>query len=278
MRRTVVPLLWVVLVSAGPREERTPDELVRAGNAAVARGDYDAAVTQYTAAEERTLDPGLVAFNKANALYLRGQFAEAERYFTRSLDDLDAPTDRRCHALYNRGVCLIRQGGLSKLRTAIDSLERCLQLNLTDEGLLADARHNLELAKLLWVEARAKERKRPLPSDPADDEPPAPRPPQPELGTYDPFNPENGGMDPGRQFGGAEPIGRQPNGGNLRMTDQQTGGKGNQPVLANADKLPEWNDRQVREYLDQLSGRLARDRRDTAALTAPAERPNVKDW
>jgi hypothetical protein len=49
-------------------------------------------------------------------------------------------------------------------------------------------------------------------------------------------------------------------------------------VLTNADKLPEWNDRQVREFLDHLSGRLARDRRDTAALTAPAERPNVKDW
>jgi tetratricopeptide (TPR) repeat protein len=232
----------------------------------------------YATAEERTADPGLVAFNKAHVYFHRQEYREAELHYTRSLDDADAPPERRAKALYNRGVCLIKRGGLTEYRTAIDSFERCLAMPPADAGLLADAKHNLELAKLLWVEARAKERKKPLPNEPTTEEPPHPIP-QRSAPPYDPFAPENGGFETGTNaLGGVEPLGPQAKGGTPRSTEQRTGGKGHQPVLTNADRLPEWNERQVRDFLDQLAVRLARDRRGTAILTAPAERPNVKDW
>ena len=56
-------------------------------------------------------------------------------------------------------------------------------------------------------------------------------------------------------------------------------GKGNAPVvLPREDKLPDLSPQQMREYLIGLAARVARERRETAALTAPPERPSVKDW
>jgi hypothetical protein len=45
-----------------------PDDLVRQGNAAYARGRFADALDLYTRAEERTTDPGLIAFIKDAAL------------------------------------------------------------------------------------------------------------------------------------------------------------------------------------------------------------------
>lgn len=273
--------LMAVLVAAAPRADMTVDDLIRAGNAAVAAGDFETAEEWYTAAEERTADPGLVAFNKANALFHRERFDAAERHYTRALDDADCPPARRAAALYNRGVCLLKQGGLSKLRAAVDSFDRCLALTPTDAGLVADAKHNLELAKLLWVEARAKEAKKPLPSDPPQDIPPEPKAERPPPQQFDPFG-QNDPLtaDRGQQPGGTpEAIRGGPNGTNPRPTDEQTAGKGKAPVvLSRDDRLPDLTPDQVRTYLEGLAVRVARERRATADATAPPERPSVKDW
>jgi tetratricopeptide (TPR) repeat protein len=272
----LVPVL-AVLVAASPRADVSAEELIRAGNAAVARGEFETAEEWYTAAEEASADPGLVAFNKANALFHRGRVADAERHYTRALDDADAPPARRAAALYNRGVCLLKLGGLQKLRTAIDSFDRCLAVNPDDATLAADARHNLELAKLLWAEARAKDASKPSPSDPPQDVPPEPKREQPAPKRFDPFE-----QDPSTAEGGHDPAGNpQPfHGaptGTPQTTDRQTAGKGNAPVIGPADQIdlpPE----KVREYLEALAERVAKERRATAALTAPPERPSVKDW
>jgi tetratricopeptide (TPR) repeat protein len=273
------PLL-AVLVAADPRADLSPDDLIRAGNAAAARGEFEKAEEWYAAAEERTADPGLVAFNTGNALFHRERFADAERHFTRALDDADAPPARRAAALYNRGVCLLKQGGLQKLRAAIDSFDRCLALPPDDTALIADAKHNLELAKLLWAEARAKEAKKPLPNDPPPDTPPDPRPERPTPQSLDPFGQQDQlTPDRGQQAGGMpEPIRGGANGGNPRATDEQTAGKGNVTTLGQQDRLPDLTPAQVRQYLEELAQRVANDRRTAAALTAPPERPSVKDW
>jgi tetratricopeptide (TPR) repeat protein len=254
--------------------------MIRAGNAAVARGEFDKADEWYAAAEERTPDPGLVAFNKANALFHRDRFTEAERHYTRALDDADSPPARRASALYNRGVCLLKQGGLAKLRAAIESFDRCLAGSPDDAALVADARHNLELAKLLWVEARAREQKKPLPNDPPPDSPPDPRPERPTPQTLDPFGEQDQlTADRSQQNGGPpEAIRGAGKGSTPRPTDEQTAGKGKAPVLGKEDKLPDLTPDQVRQYWEGLAVRVANDRRTTAALTAPPERPNVKDW
>ena len=275
----LVPVL-AVLAAAAPRADLSADELIRAGNAAVARGEYDRADDWYTAAEERTTDPGLVAFNKANALFHRERFDAAEKHYTRALDDADAPPARRAAALYNRGVCLLKQGGLDKLRAAIDSFSRCLDLPHVDQPLVADARHNLELAKVLWVAARAKEAKKPLPNDPPPDTPPDPRPERPTLQPLDPFGQQDQLTgDRNAQAGTPEAVRGGAKGGNPLETNEKTPGKGSAPVvLPREDKLPDLSPQQMREYLEGLAARVAKDRRDTAALTAPPERPSVKDW
>src|SRR5262249_38270251 len=117
------------LVAASPPADRSPDELLRSGNAAFLRGGWGAAEHFYKLAEERTGDPGLVAFNKATVLMQRGETREAELHYLRSLDDLAAPPDRRAKALYNRGVCLLARGGSAGVsRSAIACFEQSLDL------------------------------------------------------------------------------------------------------------------------------------------------------
>ena len=51
------------LLAAAPAE--SPEDLIRRANAAFLAGERDEADRLYAAAEERTADPGLVAFNRA---------------------------------------------------------------------------------------------------------------------------------------------------------------------------------------------------------------------
>src|SRR5436190_21320862 len=60
--RILLLLAALAAVSAGPPAD-SPDDLVRQGNDAFDRGDFDSADRLYAAAAERTPDPGLVAFN-----------------------------------------------------------------------------------------------------------------------------------------------------------------------------------------------------------------------
>ena len=102
---TLLILTTGLLISAAPLDSRSPDELIRLGNAAMLRGDQIGAEQHYSAAMERTDDPGLIAFNKA-ALFLQiGELRAAELHYVRCLDDQAAPPARRAKAWYNRGVC-----------------------------------------------------------------------------------------------------------------------------------------------------------------------------
>lgn len=274
---TVVLFLGLVAVAANPATERAVEDHIRAGNAAFAREQYALAEEHYVAAEELTADPGLVAFNKGAAAFRRGDWREAEADFTRSLDDRAGPADRRAKALYNRGVCLIRRGGLNELRTAIDSFERCLASPAADAALTADARHNLELAKLLWLEARARESDKPIPNDPPE------APPDPPPADTTPPEEGPGGDQPGTDQVPTSPdidplTGLPRPGDNAAKTDRRTPGQGTLPVNVGGAALPPRTPAEVREYLRGVAERLAKDRRSVAELVAPPERPNVKDW
>jgi tetratricopeptide (TPR) repeat protein len=264
-------------LAAGSPDPRPPEELIRLGNASYLRGDLDAAERYYAAAAERTTDPGLVAFNRAAVAVQRGEVREAELNYLRVLDDQAAPPDRRAKALYNRGVCLLARGGSSGVyRSAIACFELSLDLFQPDDPLAADARHNLELAKLLWNRARMTERIPPRPNDLPPDVPELP-PPQPE---------EWPGHDPGSEpFGpggrpGSRPEfahGQQP-GGQPRETAQKAPGAGNLPVVPDSDRPQPLTPEDTRAILQRVAERLEQDRRTTARLLTGPERPDVKDW
>ncbi|MFO0848447.1 MAG: tetratricopeptide repeat protein [Gemmataceae bacterium] len=257
------------MVAAAPTRDADPDELTRTASAAFQRGNLTEADRLYQLAGERTRDPGLVAFNRAAVFVARGELWEAERHYLRALDDCEAPTERRAKASYNRGVCLLGRGGPAAVyRSAIAAFEQALDLLPGDDPLDADARHNLELAKLLWLKAREKEKARPRPSDlPPDLFPEPPRLPE-TGGSEDPGGTEAsvGGPDPGGTAAGQAGAGRK------------TPGAGNLPVLQDGDQPQPLSPPAARAHLRGLADRLASDRHKTARLLVGPERPNVRDW
>ena len=77
-------------------------------------------------AEEWTTDPGLVAFNKAAALYRLGRFREAELHYRRCRED--AVGARRAKLLYDLANCLVQRAGehdAEALAEAIHLYDEC---------------------------------------------------------------------------------------------------------------------------------------------------------
>jgi hypothetical protein len=163
-----------------------PEDALRRGNAAYERGDYDVAASAYAEAETRTTDPGLAAFNKATALYQEKLYRESERAFRCTLEDAAGP--RRTGALYGLGSALVQQGrerGAGVLHEAIRCYEACLlQMNITAE-MADDARHNIELAKLLitLIPPKSSDKRDPRPDEKEEkDNPPPERRMAPDSG------------------------------------------------------------------------------------------------
>jgi tetratricopeptide (TPR) repeat protein len=282
-RRLFLPLPFsaclVALLAAAPTPDDPPDELIRRANAAFLREDIEAADALYAAAEERTADPGLVAFNKAAVLFAQGRFRDAELHYARVLDDRACPPDRAARAWYNRGTCLLRRGGPPTVyRSAAACFERCLALHPHERRLRDDARENLELAKLLWAEANKK-------ADKPDDlsEPPpelAPEPPPLGGGSEPDVGPDGpGGDGPKDPRATQQPAtGPVPKGG-AAQTDQQTpGNNANLPVIADDAQPQNLSPEDTREYLKRTDARLRDERAKMLRMLYGPDRPGVRDW
>lgn len=274
-------LLFPFLAAAAPVPADHPDDLIRRANAAFARGDADAAEKLYAAAEERTADPGLVAFNKAAVLFARGEFRDAEVHYARVLEDKACPPDRAAKAWFNRGTCLLRRGGtVAVYRTAVACFERCLDANPAGATLTADARHNLELAKLLWAEAN---RKAAQPQNPNENPPPEEhrddRLPPPGGLDQMPGSPEPGLGPDGSQGQQPVPMPVPAAGGAPNPTDRKTAGNNaHLEPLKDAGQVQPLSPEDTREYLRRTAERLDRERRGMLRALYGPDRPGVRDW
>jgi Ca-activated chloride channel family protein len=275
-------LLAVVLLAAA---SHNPENLVRQGNAAFAREDYSAAMDQYTAAEDRITDPGLVAFNKATALYrLAGQlestprrpglYREAELHFRRCLEDADGV--RRAEALYGLGNSLLQQTptrGAEACKEAVRAYEECLRQDDLDPGLAADARHNLELAKLLWQAAKTRKKDSSSEDDDSND-PQKQHPNRPDPGP-------NGGAE--QQYGNPGPDGQrvraqvQP-GEQPIKTDESSPAEGNLPPVPDQGDLVAMAPEDAAAHLEKAAAQVLRERRQHQHLAARLPVGSVKDW
>ena len=231
--------LWLLLpalalVAAAPPAV-PPDELVRQGNAAAGREDYPKALELYEQAEERTTDPGQIAFNEGVVLYRDGKFAQAEMHFR--LARQDATGRRQMWAAYDLAASLVQDAGDSdaaKLTEAIGLLEECLRHEEVDEGFAADVRHNLELAKALWVKAKARAVP-PNDKPPPDQEDPKQQRPKPETIQ----NPDGNDAQPSPTRGPGDRI-RVPQGSGeepIKTEGQPAPGAGNLPVIPDRAEL-----------------------------------------
>ncbi|MCZ2342202.1 MAG: hypothetical protein LC104_10465 [Bacteroidales bacterium] len=264
-------LVWV---AGSGTPSASPEALVRAGNARFEVGQVEEAMALYQQASPRFPDPGLIAFNTAAALYQQGDYRGAELAYWQTLSDAAIPPTRQAEALFNRGVCLLKRGGEAQLyRVAIDCLEAAASHPAATAELEADARFNLELAKLLWNQARAQK------SDPPQANAPAPDPPQPPPTSQD--SPASEEPTPGTagasQTLAATPKPARPD-AKPRETAQTTPGIGTLPVLNDRSTVTPLSPTDTRALLDRIAQRLRNDRRSNARLVAGPERPHVRDW
>ena len=272
-------MLGILTLGAGPATLSVTDQL-RSANAALEHGDLDTAARLFEEVAGRAQDPGLVAFNRGVLHAAKGEFREAELDYRRVLDDAEAPPERRARAWYNRGTALLLRGGSADVyHSASACFEHFLASPNVDAGLRADARHNLELARIRWAEERknsatATKASRSAPEDseraPAKSgkakEPDAKSAPEVGNGT----NPARG---PGER---ATPT-KLPPGASPRETPQTLPGAGNLPVI-DSDHPQTLGTEDMRELLRRTRERLDRERRSLQqALHGPA-RAGIRVW
>jgi tetratricopeptide (TPR) repeat protein len=281
----LVPIaLCAGLVAAAPPHAEAPEDVIRRANDAFRAGDTDAADKLYATAEERTADPGLVAFNRAAVLFERGQFRDAEVHYERVLKDAACPADRAARAWYNRGTCLLRRGGSWEVyRAAVACFEHTLDSPAADDPLKADARHNAELAKLLCSEERKKEEnKKKSPNDnPPPEEDRHPRPdPDPRAGGNDP----NSGTDPDStgKNGLPKSAGTQPQQvGTTKPNETETTAPGANPnleVLSDKTEVQALSERDARANLAETAKRIKREQQSLLRSLYGPDRSAVRDW
>lgn len=279
----LLPFSFFLLAAASP-QTADPDELIRRANAAFLRGDTDEADRLYAAAEEQTRDPGLVAFNRAAVLFLKDDFRDAEVHYARVLEDAACPPARAAKAWYNRGTCLLRRGTSPAVyRSAIACLEHCLDSPAADEPLKADARHNLELAKLLWNEARKTAAKPDTPNDnqPPEEDPRNSPPPRSPGSDQEPGStePGNGNVGVNQQL-----IPQQvpnPAAGPRQGTTQnpnQGGSAQNLQPLQNDTQIQLLSPEDTREYLRRDAERIRKDRQELWRTLYGKVPAGVRDW
>jgi len=255
----IVSALSLLLISAAPP---AAEDWERRGNDAFADARFDEAAKCYAAAEENSSEPGRVAFNHGIALFNLGKFRDAERLFHCALES-ESPPERRVRALFNLGTSLLHASDgrdARRLAEAADYFARCLKMPGIDEALAADARHNLELAKLLWRRIRGSDAPPPESDPTANSDDPNSNSRPPETGSSDTSTDKTGAGGPGNERMGQVPT--QTEGPKPVPTDESPPpGAGHHAPIPEEDQLKPLPPQEARELLRQAGERIQRERR-----------------
>lgn len=278
-------VLALVLAGAAP-DNAAVESLLRRGNAAFEAGNYAVAADLFDRAEVRATDPGQVAYNRATALYRLALAEEdaAQRGKLLRAAELDyrcaaanAEEPRRSRALFGLANCLLQGRGdeVPATREAIRHYRACLASKRFETALVEDARHNLELAKLLWLKALAKNGSSPEkePNDQQTDSSQRQKEQEPEKtpGDNDP------GADPNRQGLGQQQTEHGP-GQQPIQTQKATPGSSSELPQEVEDKDTPPTPEKARKGLAEAVRKIRKDR-DAKRIrtTRPGDRP-VRDW
>jgi hypothetical protein len=180
---------------------------------------------------------------------------------------------------------LLRQPGATTAayRSAIACLERCVDSPVADAPLRANAAYNLKLAKLLWNEARRKEKSEDNPNQdiPLED-PRSEQPPDSPAG----FDRQTGDQDPGEGHAGAEMPKVVPQHATVSGM-KATPAPGQAPAPSpTGQKLPledlrdirSLSPEETRDRLRRTGERLRRDQQIMRMTLYGAERTGLHDW
>jgi tetratricopeptide (TPR) repeat protein len=271
-----VLVLGFALLGATPAEDA--DELVRRGNAAFAREEYEAAVKLFEQAEVLTTDPGLVAFNKAAALYRLNRYAEAVAHYRCALEGATGP--RRPRVLYDLGNSLVKRArgnDVQALQEAVTRYETCLREAESDPDLALDARDNLQVARALLVQAQAAAQRKdsePKSKDPDEDESHSSKPDKKTR----PQGSDEEKPDPSRKTGAERTAeGTDPQQKPIPSDERPQPGAGQQRVLEEDAQAPLPSE-ETEALLRRVWQRIEKKRQQHQLIPAPAASHRAKDW
>jgi tetratricopeptide (TPR) repeat protein len=273
-----IRLVWIIpfgLWAAVFGLRRDPDDFLRRAHAAYISGDLEAAVQWCEQAEDRTHDPGLVAFNKAAALYHIGEYHQAELHYRRCLED--AQGSRLTGALYNLGNCLAKESDGTNRRLLLEAIRfygLCLEAKDIEAGMVADARYNLELAKLLLESAKKSGAREETDSTSPPDET---HPPRGRNGNDSRLTEDDRrrGTNPRGPADSARPNQTQEIPSSREMLQP---GKGNLPPIPDDSKPVGLSAEEAREYLQKAADRIRAEHREHRRRSRAAMPANAKDW
>jgi Ca-activated chloride channel family protein len=155
MKRTLRILIMVCAgaASATCAFADTPGGLVSKGNRQYGKKDYSKALDLYDRASVKAPESAIIAFNKGDALYKKGDLEKAREQFQQAASKTKSlPFESK--AWYNLGNCAFLEGGRqedSDLQKALESYEESVKLYGTALQKDADnkqAAENLEIARL----------------------------------------------------------------------------------------------------------------------------------
>jgi Ca-activated chloride channel homolog len=137
------PVVLCLLVIANcllPIDTNAQNEkvLIKKGNEAYEKKEYDNAITQYQQAVIKNPADPTANYNMGNALYKKNKNDEAVQAYDEAISKADNKTDKS-KSFYNKGVVLQNN---KKISECIEAYKNALKLNPQDE----DARQNLQKA------------------------------------------------------------------------------------------------------------------------------------
>ena len=135
--------------------------LIKKGNAAYEKQEFENAITNYQKVTEKNPANPTAQFNLGNALYKNKKTDEAIKAYENTLANFSSKEDKS-KAFYNKGVVLQNN---KKLPECIEAYKNALKLNPADE----DARQNLQKALQQQKEEQNKENKKEEQKKPKDE-------------------------------------------------------------------------------------------------------------
>ncbi len=244
------------------------DDWLRRGNADLAAGRPEAALTWYAKAAERTPDPGQVAFNQGVALANLGRFREAELHFRRSLSDAEG--ERRAKALFNLGTCLVRRcGGIERkaLSDAVVAFQQALPIAAGE--LAIEITTNLRIAEQLLAQAPPEAKGKPPTPEPGGETPP-------KAGTSDGGDPGEKANVTGEPGKSRRPVESKEGGRDSKAVPPP--GKGNLPPLPDDETLTTIPPEDLAAHLERIEQRIAAAKQDRMKAKTLKPNPNYPDW
>ncbi len=136
--RTIALLLIACCISPLASFSQNEKALIKKGNEAYSKKEYEKAVTEYKKATEKDPANTTAQYNLGNALYKNKKADEAVTAYENALGNSTSKDDRS-RSFYNKGVVLQNN---KKIPECIDAYKNALKLNPDDE----DARQNLQKA------------------------------------------------------------------------------------------------------------------------------------